>query len=176
MSRARAGILDGARASIIAGGVRRMTMSDVAERGGVAKATVYNHFRSRTELLDGLLADELTRLGEVADATGPGIAEQLAALAQSIAGNPLLATIRQSEPDVLADLTAIPNEAARDRWTNNVSSIRTRLTDQAARSDDAAVDLVLRWLVSVVLAPARADRLAEQASLLAVSVHSGGST
>jgi AcrR family transcriptional regulator len=173
MGRARGGILDGARATIAHGGVRRMTMSEVAERGGVAKATVYNHFRSRGELLDGLLADELAQLLETADRAGTGTAAQLAALAQSISHNPLLDAIRQSEPEVLAGLTAISNEDTLDRWTAVVDTVRGRLERQGARTDDASVDLVLRWLLSVVLAPAPADRLAAEAGLLAISVTAG---
>jgi AcrR family transcriptional regulator len=175
MGRARGGILDGARATITEGGVRRMTMSEVAERGGVAKATVYNHFRSRGELLDGLLADELAQLLETADRAGPGTAAQLASLAQSISHNPLLDAIRQSEPEMLAGLTAISNEDTLDRWTAIVDTVRGRLALQGARTDDASVDLVLRWLLSVVLAPAPAERLAAEAGLLSISVSTGHS-
>jgi len=169
MSRARAGILAGARATIIQGGVRRMTMSAVAERGGVAKATVYNHFRSRGELLDGLLADELTLLLKVADDAGESTADQLTAVAGSMARNRLLDAIRQHEPEVLAGLAGHPT----GRWEGVVVTVQARLAAQGARSDDVAVDLVIRWLLSVVLAPATNERLAPQASLLATAIYDG---
>jgi AcrR family transcriptional regulator len=164
------GILAGARATIIQGGVRRMTMSAVAERGGVAKATVYNHFRSRGELLDGLLADELARLLQKADDAGPSTVEQLTAVAQSIARNPLLDAIRQHEPEVLAGLTGFAGPEVADRWADVIVVLRARLAEQGVRSDEVAVDLLLRWLLSVVLAPASSDRIAAEATLLAVAL------
>ena len=170
MGRARAGILVGARSTIIHGGVRRMTMTAVAERGGVAKATVYNHFRSRGELLDGLLADELTQLLQVADEAGSSISAQLTAVASSIARNPMLDAIRQHEPEVLAGLTGFAADDVAQRWLDVMATIRARLAAQGAHSDDIAVDFILRWLLSVVLAPAAPERLAVEASLVTAAV------
>ena len=56
MERARSGILDAAAELVADGGPRAVTMAAVARRAAVAKATVYNHFRDRDELLRALLA------------------------------------------------------------------------------------------------------------------------
>ena len=170
MGRARAGILAGARTTIIQGGVRRMTMSAVAERGGVAKATVYNHFRSRGELLDGLLADELAQLLQVAARAGSDPTDQLAAAAYSLAQNPMLDAIRQHEPEVLAGLTGFATSDVAERWDGAVASVRELLVGHGLRSDDDAVDFLLRWLLAVVLAPAERARLAAEAGLLITAI------
>ena len=53
MGRTRAAALDGARRVIAEHGLRKATMGDVAVRGGLAKATLYNHFRTKDELVVG---------------------------------------------------------------------------------------------------------------------------
>jgi len=45
-------------------GFHGTTVDDIVERAGVAKGTVYYHFHSKDQLLDELLVDHLTRMGE----------------------------------------------------------------------------------------------------------------
>lgn len=170
MDRARAGILDGARTSIEQDGVRRMTMSGIADRSGVAKATIYNHFRSRGDLLDQLLAAEITKVEEVADRAGSSIGTQLGAVALIIAAHPSLAAIRRNEPAVLAGMAGLTAEEPTGRWKAVVAAIHQRLLRAGARSDEIAVELVLRWLLSVVVAPGNPKRLNAEAELLAAAV------
>ena len=169
-SGARAGILVGARATINQSGIRRMTMSGVAEHGGVAKATVYNHFRSRGELLDGLLADELRLLNLAADQAGDDVGAQLAAAATLISTNPLLAAMRHHEPEMLASLAGFTGGELDGRWLVVVDSVRERLTRSGCRDDNPAVNVVLRWLISVAVAPTGDLELREEALLMAAAV------
>ena len=76
-------------------------MSGIATLGGVAKATVYNHFRTKDEVWAALLADEVDRAVDVTDSADdlPGA---LAALADHLAEHPARATLAEREPDVLA--------------------------------------------------------------------------
>ena len=50
-------ILDAALAEFTAAGVHRATISAIAERAGVSPMTVYNHFRDKEGLVDGLLQE-----------------------------------------------------------------------------------------------------------------------
>lgn len=54
-------ILAGARDLLAEGGIEGFTVPRVAERAGVARATVYNHFRSRDELVLRLLRTAMDR-------------------------------------------------------------------------------------------------------------------
>ena len=167
---ARAEILQSAKASIERDGIRKMTMSGIAERGGVPKAAIYNHFRSRGDLLDQLLASELATVEEVAERAGQSIAEQLAATALAIAEHPALGAIRRHEPDVLAGMAGLTAAKPTGRWEAVVATVQHRLMSAGARSDEIAVELVLRWLLSIVMAPGTAERLRAEAGLLADAV------
>ena len=48
MGRSRAAALDGARRVFAENGIRKASMADVAVRGGLAKATLYTHFRTKS--------------------------------------------------------------------------------------------------------------------------------
>src|SRR6185437_6924026 len=61
MNRSRAALMDGTRRAVATGGTK-ITMAQVATASGVAKATLYNHFRTREALLSALVVDEVTQL------------------------------------------------------------------------------------------------------------------
>jgi AcrR family transcriptional regulator len=62
MARTRAGLLDGARRAVGARGTRRTTMNDIAAQAGVAKATLYNHFRTKDDVWSALVEAEVRAL------------------------------------------------------------------------------------------------------------------
>src|SRR3954451_12522033 len=64
MLRTRTAILAAAADCVARGGVRRTTMSEVSSSGGIAKATLYNHFRTKSDLLEGLLLARIDELGD----------------------------------------------------------------------------------------------------------------
>ena len=64
MLRTRTAILSAAAACVQRDGVRKLTMGDVATMGGVAKATLYNHFRTKGDLLAALVEGRVTTLGQ----------------------------------------------------------------------------------------------------------------
>ncbi|MGH8046288.1 MAG: TetR/AcrR family transcriptional regulator [Chthoniobacterales bacterium] len=59
---ARYRIIKGARRHFLAHGFRGVTMDDLAAELGMSKKTLYTHFRSKTALLEAVLAD---KFGEV---------------------------------------------------------------------------------------------------------------
>ena len=66
MGRTRAAALDGARRVLTEHGVRKATMGDIAVRGGLAKATLYNHFRTKDEVVAALVAEPVVQPVETA--------------------------------------------------------------------------------------------------------------
>ncbi len=111
MVRTRAGLLDGAVSCIEREGLRRLTMSAVATRSGVAKATLYNHFRTKDDVLRALVAREVVLVADAADAaagaapagTAPA-AVGLARAAREVAEHVALRRVAAEDPGALLPL------------------------------------------------------------------------
>ncbi len=156
MSRTRAGLLAGAARALAEHGVRRSTMQSIATAAGVAKATLYNHFRTKDEVVTALLAAELDRLSALAGALPTERA--LAALSDELGAHPVLRRLSDTEPETLASMLSVGSP----RWTE-----LTGLLAAALRVDGDSADLVARWLAGVVLQPGRSTARHRQAALLA---------
>ncbi|MEX2207805.1 MAG: TetR/AcrR family transcriptional regulator [Myxococcota bacterium] len=65
---ARAAMLDAAERLFAARGLHDVTMTEVAEAAGVARATVFNHFGSKHALIDAITAQVLAGYVELLDA------------------------------------------------------------------------------------------------------------
>ena len=142
MGRTRTGLLDGAARAFAERGLRGSTMQSVAAAAGVAKATLYNHFRTKDEVARALLAAELDRLTALAAGLPPATA--LTALADEVAGHPVLRRLADDEPAVLtALLTTTP-----EHWAELVHRLTTVLG-----ADRALAELTARWLLGLVLQP-----------------------
>jgi AcrR family transcriptional regulator len=149
MERTRTGIVAGARAGIVRDGVRRLSMATVAELGGIAKATVYNHVRSKPQLLAMVAHDLLDRV-ERAAAAPLTLLESLVVAAETAATDDVVRAVAEREPAVLGRLLRMHGSPVWD----------------GAASDDAAVDVVLRWLVSWTVSPADDTRIRQTVSLV----------
>ena len=108
MGRSRAAAIAGARRVIAERGVRKATMGDVAVRGGLAKATLYNHVRTKDELLVLVVDDAGDRvLAAAAGALGRGdLVTAFAVAAAELAGDELLVGLRRVEPTALLAVAA----------------------------------------------------------------------
>ena len=165
MARTRSALLDGAARAVAADGTA-ITMAQVASLGGVAKATLYNHFRTREAVL-GALA--LTEVESIADEIGGlPLRHALVEVAAAVATHPCLATLREREPGVLAAAlnAAEPSDALVAARSALVGVLRS--AGLAPEVHDLAADLLLRWFGSLAIAPAApADVLASVDLLLA---------
>jgi AcrR family transcriptional regulator len=168
MLRTRAAILAAAEACVARVGVRRTTMSEVCAAGGIAKATLYNHFRAKNDLLEGLALARVDELAARAVAgVGGGLAEALQLVAVELAASPALHRIRAEEPEVVA-IVACPGTGR--VWDAARAGVAGVLVAAGRPADDDAVDLVLRWLVGQAAAPADDALLAGGARLLSAAV------
>jgi AcrR family transcriptional regulator len=164
MGRTRAALLDGARRAVQVSGTK-ITMAKVAAAGGVAKATLYNHFRTREAVLAALLEDEVASLtARLADRP---LADALAAAANTLSEHPLLRTLSQLEPATLSRLGTIDPSAR--GW----QVAREGVDSALARASRGGTDLVLRWLASFVLSPADPATIAEDLAILLVGLPDG---
>jgi AcrR family transcriptional regulator len=161
MERTRDGLLDGALVCIQRDGLRRLTMSGICTRSGVAKATLYNHFRTKADVLAALVGREVDRVADMAYAAAHGAAhgaalgDGLAAAADYVAAFAPGRTVALSEPQALVPLLTLGEGPG---WAHARARAAGVLS---ADPQDPVVDLVLVWLGSVLIAaPAPQSRRA----------------
>ena len=168
MGRTRTAALDGARRVLAEHGLRKATMGDVAVRGGLAKATLYNHFRTKDDLVAGLIHDEVTELGaDCRDLAAADLTVALTRAVDAIATDPVLVGLRSVEPAALLPALA-PGDG--DSWDLIRSEVALMLDAGGRSQAPEQVDLVCRWLGSHVIEPGSQDSRAAQARLVAGSL------
>lgn len=169
MSRSRAGILAGAGQCILQFGTRKSTMGDIARVGGVAKATVYNHFRDKRELYAALVEAEVDALIErfaaayAASDEDPLVAG-LSAAAIGVTDHSVLRYVADNEPVVLGTMTRLGAGAG---WLR-ARSYAAGLLGAAQPSN--AGDLAVRWVISHAAWPASHEHITSSAVAVAFAV------
>ena len=156
MNRTRAGLLAGAARAFAEQGVRGSTMQSIAAAAGVAKATLYNHFRTKDDVIRVLLGAELERLAALAAALPRE--QALGALSDELGAQPVLRRLAAAEPEVLTGLLTVSS----DTWTQ----LTGRLAAALGVDDDSA-EIAGRWLLGVVLQPGRSTTRRRHAARLA---------
>ncbi len=109
MGRTRAGILEAAGRAVEKYGVKRTTMSDVASVAGIAKGTLYNHFRTKNDLLTAAVAAGIEALADecvpLAKGRGEaGLAHALRHAAETLSAQPSLVRVAADDPTELVKL------------------------------------------------------------------------
>jgi AcrR family transcriptional regulator len=157
MNRTRAALLAGAARAVEVSGTK-ITMAQVAAAAGVAKATLYNHFRTREAVLAALLVDQVDAIVEAQ--AGKPLGTALVDAATAISTHPVRRGLARVEPAVLAALGVIDDSAS--GWQHARAAVAAAL---AAESRDGA-DTVLRWLASFLLSEAEPETIARDVAVL----------
>ena len=98
-------ILDVAAELILRWGYDKTTIDDVASRAGVAKGTIYLHWRTRDDLFAALLRRERVYLVEEVRASAPAtLSELLGAFVGAALRRPLLKAVLVGDSEVLGKL------------------------------------------------------------------------
>lgn len=102
-------ILDAAKSCILAVGVRRTTLTEVARRAGVSRPTLYRHWPDMRSLTADLLTREMVTLLPT-DTSGPGTARErgVSAIAETVAAvreHPLFVKILETDAELLLTYT-----------------------------------------------------------------------
>jgi AcrR family transcriptional regulator len=155
MSRTRRGLLTGARSAFAERGLKKTTMQHVAAAAGVAKATLYNHFRTKDDVAQALVAFELDRLAALAAELPLTVA--VPALAEEVGAHPVLRRLAETEPETLVQMMGLDSE----RWGDVVLTLASAL-----RISRPEAELVGRWLLGLVLQPGTAPERAAQAAVV----------
>ncbi|MBP2474965.1 AcrR family transcriptional regulator [Crossiella equi] len=174
-------LLAAAKDCVLAVGVRRTTLTEVARRAKVSRMTLYRRFPDVTSLVAALLTREFSGLlGEVAaaEAGKPSARERLVAgavtAARHLAVNPLMRTVLDVDPELL-----LPYLVQRVGSTQRLAEqfLREQVAaghaDGSVRPGDVAAQCRLLFLMvqSVVFSLRLADGEPDQGGLLAELHH-----
>src|SRR3954447_18675265 len=172
MGRTRAAVIDGAQRAVEKYGSRKATMADVAALAGVAKATLYNHFRTKRDVYAATIEAEVQALGaECARvAADEGLQAALVRAAERIGTHPAIRRVAADEPAVLARLQTPRNDPA---WAVARDAVGAMLRSGRASAGAVEVETVLRWLVSFFGTPGGSEELQAGAKILANGVRGG---
>ena len=162
MERSRRALLAGAREAITKNGLSATSMVDIADFGRVARATLYNHFRSKEELWQALIFDEVESASALFRAQTT-FESSLSALASSIGANPMLRTIARDDPATLVALIRVNDDPI---W-KEIYRRFSLLAKERKVTDLATVDLAFRWLISQVAYPLAPDLVPSAAAVVA---------
>jgi len=133
-------------------------MAQIAARAGLAKATLYNHYRDREEVLAELL---LAEVDELIDAVAHlPLPVALAQAAIAISEHPLLEALGETDAEALSVLARVDVRGA--GWARAAQATERLL----ARRGRRGTPTVLRWLASFVIAPADQDDIAADVAVL----------
>jgi AcrR family transcriptional regulator len=157
MSRTRTALLAGAARAVEVSGTK-ITMAQVAAAAGVAKATLYNHFRTREAVLAALVVDQANAVVDAQAGKPLGIA--LGDAATAISAHPVRRGLARIEPAVLAGIACI------DDTTEGWQRARAGVSAALAAESRGGTDTVLRWLASFVLTPGNAATIADGVAVL----------
>ena len=173
MARTRAAVLRAAAECVERYGVRRTTMVDVASRSGVAKATLYNHFRTKDDVLAALVEAQVAALlAECAAVAGrtPASDRLAAALSHAafwLSSSPPLRRVAAEEPALLVTLAAADDGRA---WQAARAGVAELLRRCGAVDDAAAVAVVLRWVTAHLAWPSAPEVAAAEAAVVAAGL------
>jgi AcrR family transcriptional regulator len=158
-------ILDAALAEFEAYGLRRVSVEDVAKRGGVARTTIYRRFGNKDQLLQAVILRECRRfLGALSAATEGLPSAEDAVVEGFVAGlrgartHPLMTRVLESEPEAFLPQLSMNGGAvmlaARDILADRLRRARPgRLGHGGGEDYDTVAEVMLRVGVSVLLIP-----------------------
>jgi AcrR family transcriptional regulator len=119
-------------------------MIEIADRSEVARATLYNHFRDKDELIAALIEDEIERMRNLIT-SAPDRREVLFLIANDIAQNAALRKVLAVEPHLIATLAQISETPI---WNQARNILATSL-----RTSSVGAEIALRWCISQFFAP-----------------------
>ena len=160
-NKSRAAIFNGAKLIIAEVGNYQSNIADIALRSQVSKATIYNQFADKAEMMECLVESEVIRLTQVALAASSR-QEALYALSTAISQDEALRKLTQSDPSDIAKLVTISNHPT---WVLAHQGIA-----KIFGADSAACGVILRWLIGQIASPITQEESLAQSKRLANSL------
>jgi AcrR family transcriptional regulator len=160
-NKSRVAILAGAKLVIAKVGNYQSNIADIAVSAQVAKATIYNQFADKAEMMESLVESEVIRLTELALAASSK-QEGLALLSNAISQDLALRKLVESDPSDIARLVTITNHPT---WVLVHQGIA-----KVFGADSAACGVILRWLIGQIASPITEEESVAQARRLAATL------
>jgi len=160
-NKSRAAIFHGAKLVIAEVGNYQSNIADIALAAQVSKATIYNQFADKAEMMECLVESEVSRLTEIALATSSR-QEALFVLSSAISQEEVLRKLTQSDPGDIAKLVTISNHPT---WVLAHQGIA-----KIFGADSAACGVILRWLIGQIASPITQEESLAQSKRLANSL------
>ena len=160
-NKSRTAILSGAKLIIAEVGNYQSNIADIALRSEVSKATIYNQFADKAEMMECLVESEVIRLTDLALAT-TSRQEALYALSTAISQDEALRKLTQSDPSDIAKLVTISNHPTWVLAHHGIAKI--------FGADSAACGVILRWLIGQIASPITQEESLAQSKRLANSL------
>ena len=128
-------------------------MADIANLAGIAKGTLYNHFRAKEAVFAAAIDAGVRSLtDECVTVAADDLSDALALAAERLGTQPALCRLNAEEPAAIAAMTAIDDS---EPWVAARSSVKAILDAGGRDASPATVEVVLRWLVSFMGSPGR---------------------
>ncbi len=160
-NKSRAAIFAGAKSVIAEVGNYQSNISDIALRSQVSKATIYNQFADKAEMMECLVESEVLRLTAAALAA-PSRQAALEIISTSISQDLALRRLVETDPTDVAKLVSITDHPT---WLLVHQSIA-----KIFGADSAACGLILRWLIGQIASPITQEESLAQSKRLATSL------
>ena len=160
-NKSRTAILSGAKLIIAEVGNYQSNIADIALRSQVSKATIYNQFADKAEMMECLVESEVIRLTDLALAASSR-QEALFELSTAISQDEALRKLTQSDPSDIAKLVTISNHPT---WVLAHQGIA-----KIFGADSAACGVILRWLIGQIASPITQEESLAQSKRLANSL------
>ena len=160
-NKSRVEILAGDKSVISRVGNYQSNIADIAVSAQVSKATIYNQFADKAEMMESLVESEVIRLTELALAASSR-QEGLALLSNAISQDLALRKLVESDPSDIARLVTITNHPT---WVLVHQGIA-----KVFGADSAACGVILRWLIGQIASPITQEESVAQARRLAATL------
>jgi len=154
--RSHIAILAGAKTVISEVGSYESNLIDIAARAEVSRATVYNHFADKEEMMLTLLESEIQRLAALAQKSASP-RDGLVTLSVEISKDPALRKMVETDPTDIAKFVTVSEHPL---W----SLVQESLT-KIFGIDNAG--LILHWLLGQIASPLTPAQSSHQADQLA---------
>lgn len=96
-------ILDAAASCVLAFGVERVTLAEIARRAGVSRPTVYRRFHDTQSILAALLTARVVGVLDTTDVGGPGraaLVDRIVTVAARLRDDEVIMAVLHSAPEV----------------------------------------------------------------------------
>ena len=162
-NKSRAAIFNGDKAVIAEVGNYQSNIAEIALRAQVSKATIYNQFADKAEMMECLVESEIIRLTDLALTAGSR-QEALYLLSQQICQDEALRRLVETDPLDIAKLVTITSHPT---WVLAHQGI-AKIFGQ----DFAACGVILRWLIGQIPSPITEEESLLQSKRLAATLFS----